>query len=199
MGSTHSTNEEPARRQFFARIVKSIQSVIAGTRRRRAGGSILSPGFARREESWLPGPRARHLDDNAPTPATMRVAREDGYNQIVDRRVVFLVQDRRDRSHRARSTCTHLGCRVSWDAEAKELRCPCHGGTYDHRRHREVGPAARAAATAGHEARRRPDSRPDLMRCRIRCSTGSTRVRAGAPAASTCSKSRSRPAWAGGS
>ena len=54
MGPTHGTTEEPARRQFFARIVKSIQSVIAGVVGAVAGGSILSPGFARREESWLP-------------------------------------------------------------------------------------------------------------------------------------------------
>ena len=43
-------------------------------------------------------------------------------------------------------TCTHLGCRVSWDSEAKELRCPCHGGTYDHLGVVKGGPAARAAA-----------------------------------------------------
>jgi Rieske Fe-S protein len=29
------------------------------------------------------------------------------------------------------STCTHLGCRVSWNSETQQLKCPCHGGTYD--------------------------------------------------------------------
>ena len=133
MGPTHSTHEEPARRQFFARIVKTIQSVIAGVVGVVAGGSILSPGFARREESWLPiGLELGALIDNAPTPATLRVAREDGYNQIVDRRVVLLVKTGENEVTALNPTCTHLGCRVSWDSEAKELRCPCHGGTYDH-------------------------------------------------------------------
>ena len=27
-------------------------------------------------------------------------------------------------------TCTHLGCPVSWKAEAQLFLCPCHGGVY---------------------------------------------------------------------
>ena len=29
------------------------------------------------------------------------------------------------------TTCTHLGCRVSWDVDEQLIRCPCHGGIYD--------------------------------------------------------------------
>ncbi|MEC4807078.1 MAG: Rieske (2Fe-2S) protein [Jaaginema sp. PMC 1079.18] len=28
-------------------------------------------------------------------------------------------------------TCTHNGCTVAYDAEAKEFACPCHGAKYD--------------------------------------------------------------------
>jgi Rieske Fe-S protein len=133
MGPTHIQTEEPARRQFFARIIKTIQSAIAGVVAVVAGGSILSPSFARREEDWFPvSPSLSGLIDNAPTPATLRVAREDGYNQIVERRVVLLVKTGEGQVTALDPTCTHLGCRVSWDAESKELRCPCHGGVFDH-------------------------------------------------------------------
>jgi menaquinol-cytochrome c reductase iron-sulfur subunit len=27
-------------------------------------------------------------------------------------------------------SCTHLGCPVSWEADAKLFLCPCHGGVY---------------------------------------------------------------------
>ena len=27
--------------------------------------------------------------------------------------------------------CTHLGCRVSWNAAENEFRCPCHRGVFD--------------------------------------------------------------------
>jgi Rieske Fe-S protein len=66
----------------------------------------------------------------APTPVTLRVSRQDGYTQTVERQVVFLVKSGENVTALS-STCTHLGCRVSWDGEAKQLKCPCHGGVYD--------------------------------------------------------------------
>jgi Rieske Fe-S protein len=128
------------RRQFFSRIVKSIQAAIGGTLGVVLGGSILSPSFARREERWLPAASLSGLADNAPTSIAVRVVREDGYSQIIDRRVVFLVKTGESEVTALDPTCTHLGCRVSWDADARELRCPCHGGVYDHLGHVKAGP-----------------------------------------------------------
>jgi len=45
------------------------------------------------------------------------------------------------------STCTHLGCRVSWDREREELRCPCHGGVYDRTGAVKAGPPPAPLAT----------------------------------------------------
>jgi Rieske Fe-S protein len=45
------------------------------------------------------------------------------------------------------STCPHLGCRVGWDPDSRELKCPCHGGTYDLRGHVKAGPPPMALAT----------------------------------------------------
>ncbi|HLG56956.1 MAG TPA: Rieske (2Fe-2S) protein [Vicinamibacterales bacterium] len=121
----------PPRRQFFARVIKTIQAAIGGTLGVVLGGSILSPSFARREENWLPATSLSGLPENAPTPIALRVVREDGYSQVVERRVVFLVKTGESVTA-LDPTCTHLGCRVSWDPDTRELRCPCHGGVYDH-------------------------------------------------------------------
>ena len=126
------TTPDSHRRQFFARVVKTIQAVIGGTLGVVLGGSIVSPSFVRREERWLPGASLSGLAVNAPTPIALRVVREDGYSQIIERRVVFLVKTDETSVTALDPTCTHLGCRVSWDAEARVLRCPCHGGVYDH-------------------------------------------------------------------
>jgi menaquinol-cytochrome c reductase iron-sulfur subunit len=133
MGSTYSPTEEPTRRKFLARVIATIQTAIAATLGVVAGGSILSPSVARREENWLPaGATFSTLTDNVPAVATLRVAREDGYDQIVERRVILLVKTGEGQVTALDPTCTHLGCRVSWDTESKELRCPCHGGVFDH-------------------------------------------------------------------
>ena len=40
--------------------------------------------------------------------------------------------DREGDGYRALSaTCSHLGCRVSWNDATKQYHCPCHGGVYD--------------------------------------------------------------------
>jgi menaquinol-cytochrome c reductase iron-sulfur subunit len=134
------TTRDPHRRQFFARVVKSIQAAIGGTLGVVLGGAIVSPSLARREERWLPGASLSGLAENAPTPIALRVVREDGYSQIIERRVVFLVKTGEASVTALDPTCTHLGCRVSWDAETRELRCPCHGGVYDHLGQVKSGP-----------------------------------------------------------
>ena len=122
---------DPQRRRFLARVVNSIHVLIAGTVGVIAGGTILSPIFGRREADWLTAANLADIPDNRPTPVAIRIARDDGYNQVVERRILFLVKEGESRVTALDSTCTHLGCRVSWDAEAQLLKCPCHGGIYD--------------------------------------------------------------------
>jgi len=126
-----SLPDAPERRQFLARVITTIHTVIGGTIGVILGGAILSPIFGKRQENWLAAANLADLPENRPTPVTIRVAREDGYNQVIDRRTVFLVKTGESQVTALDSTCTHLGCRVSWDAEAQVLRCPCHGGVYD--------------------------------------------------------------------
>ena len=139
-------SDNPGRRRFFARIITSIHTAIGGTLGVLLGGTIISPGLARRQETWLPAGSFGALPINEPTPVTIRVARQDGYTQVVERRTVFLVKDLESRLTALDSTCTHLGCRVSWDTVAQELRCPCHGGTYDRKGEVTGGPPPRALA-----------------------------------------------------
>ena len=61
------STRDPQRRQFFARVVKTIQAAIGGTLGLVLGGSIVSPSLIRREERWLPAGSLSGLADNAPT------------------------------------------------------------------------------------------------------------------------------------
>jgi len=118
------------RRRFLGGIIAAIQAAIGGTLGVVAGGAVLSPGLSRRDASWLPAGRLTDLAINQPTPVMLRLERQDGYQQVIDRRAVFLVRTGNGVTA-LDSTCTHLGCRVSWNSESQELKCPCHGGTYD--------------------------------------------------------------------
>jgi Rieske Fe-S protein len=123
-------HESTERRRFLAAAINIIQGIIGGTLAVVLGRAVVGPSFLRRRETWLNAGSLDALVENEPTPVTIRVARQDGYTQTIERQVVFLVKSG-DGVKALSSTCTHLGCRVSWDADAKQLKCPCHGGVYD--------------------------------------------------------------------
>jgi menaquinol-cytochrome c reductase iron-sulfur subunit len=127
----HSSMDDTGRRRFLARVVTTIHAAIAGTLGVILGGAVSSPIFGRQQENWIPAASLNNLPQNEPTPVTLRIAREDGYREVIDRRTVFLVRTGDNQVTALDSTCTHLGCRVSWDPEAQLLKCPCHGGQYD--------------------------------------------------------------------
>ncbi|MEO1621737.1 MAG: Rieske 2Fe-2S domain-containing protein [Cyanobacteria bacterium J06632_3] len=47
-------------------------------------------------------------------------------------------------SHAISAVCTHLGCIVGWDADAREFACPCHGSRFDADGAVTRGPAGRS-------------------------------------------------------
>jgi Rieske Fe-S protein len=124
------TRKPTERRRFLAAAVNSIHGVIGGTLGVFLGGAVIGPSFLRRRETWLKAGSLDALTEDEPTPVAVRVSKQDGFTQTVERYVVFLVKSG-ERVTALSSTCTHLGCRVSWDSEAKQLKCPCHGGVYD--------------------------------------------------------------------
>jgi menaquinol-cytochrome c reductase iron-sulfur subunit len=130
-GDMHTVVEDAGRRRFLARVVQLIHGAIAATLGVILGGAIVLPSFARRREDWLQAAVLSDLPDNEPFTAMVRVQREDGYSRIVDRKVIFLVKTSETDVRALSSTCTHLGCRVSWDPDDLLLKCPCHGGVFD--------------------------------------------------------------------
>src|SRR5581483_12162739 len=123
------TAAEMTRRAWLRGIIGTIITSISAVVGVVIGGAVLSPAFATRKDSWVPAGRLRDLEDGVPTPVTVRVTRQDGYYEAVDQQVVFLVKSD-DQVHALSSTCTHLGCRVSFDPQSKLFRCPCHGGVF---------------------------------------------------------------------
>lgn len=140
------SQDSSQRRRFLAAIVNTIQGAIGGTVAVLLGGAVIGPSFLRRRETWLKAGSLDALSEGEPTPVTLRVSRQDGYTQTVERQVVFLVKSGENVTALS-STCTHLGCRVSWDAEAKQLKCPCHGGVYDRTGAVVAGPPPAPLAT----------------------------------------------------
>jgi Rieske Fe-S protein len=133
-------SDQPDRRRFLSRVITTIITAIGGVLAVVLGGAIVAPGLATRRENWLTAGSLGELKENEPQPVVIRVARQDGYREVIDRRTVFLVKTGDADVLALDSTCTHLGCRVVWDPDSRKLKCPCHGGVYSPRGAVEAGP-----------------------------------------------------------
>jgi Rieske Fe-S protein len=123
-------HSDSTRRSFLVRLIQGVHGTIGVTLAYILGSAVLAPSMTRREPLWLPAGSLAGLPDGEPRAVTLRVARQDGATEAVDRRVVFLVRSG-DQVRALDSTCTHLGCRTRVNAEAGVIECPCHGGVYD--------------------------------------------------------------------
>jgi Rieske Fe-S protein len=136
------TAAEMSRRRWLHTVIGTIVGSIASVVGVVVGGAVLSPAFAERGARWVPAGRLRDLEEGVPMPVTVRVTRQDGYYEAVDQQVIFLVKS--DAGIRAlSSTCTHLGCRVSYDPASKLIKCPCHGGVFTPDGRNVAGPPPR--------------------------------------------------------
>jgi menaquinol-cytochrome c reductase iron-sulfur subunit len=140
MTETQPTNRSMGRRNFLVRAIVAIQATIGAIVAFIIGSTTLAPSFSGRDEAWLRAIALDGLPENQPVPVTLRVTRSDGYSQVVDRTVVYLVRTGDQNVRALQSTCTHLGCRTSYDRKTKLILCPCHGGVFDVEGHVVSGP-----------------------------------------------------------
>jgi Rieske Fe-S protein len=120
------------RRHFLVRLVLTIQGTIAATLAFIVGSTTLAPSFARRDTTWLRAASLDAIPEDEPLPVTLRLTRPDGFTPVVERTLVYLTRE--GGGIRALgSTCTHLGCRTSYNRMSGQIVCPCHGGVYDAR------------------------------------------------------------------
>lgn len=129
--TTQGPPVQSGRRTFLSSIVVAVQAAIGAAVTFVVGGAGLAPSFAAHRKSWQRATAVADLTADAPTPITLRLIRQDGYRQVVDRRIVYVQQLDGGKVRVLDSTCTHLGCRTRYDAVSKHFLCPCHGGVYD--------------------------------------------------------------------
>lgn len=120
---------EHARRSFLTRLVLAgaafIGAGVAGL-----AGAVVTPRARATAKRWRPAASMFDLPPNGPFVATLTERHTDGWHETRKESVVFI--DKVGDEYRALSaTCTHLGCRVAWDATGSQYSCPCHGGVFD--------------------------------------------------------------------
>lgn len=120
---------DEARRSFLTRLVLGAAALI-GAGVAGLAGAVVTPRGRAAVKRWRPAASMFDLPPNGPFVATLIERHADGWHETRRQSVVFI--DKVGDEYRALSaTCTHLGCRVAWDATHYQYKCPCHGGIFD--------------------------------------------------------------------
>jgi Rieske Fe-S protein len=123
--SAHDSN----RRNTLAKLVTAGMGLIGAL---LAGlvGAAATPRVVDRTRKWRKAASMFDLPPDTPFAAVLADRHADGWYETRKETVVYL--DKVGEDYRALSaTCSHLGCRVSWNPQTHHFHCPCHGGVYD--------------------------------------------------------------------
>jgi len=137
----------PGRRRVLVLLVNTTVAIIGGALSALLGVFAVRPASGAARERWIRAGTLGDLTPNVPVPRVLAVPRADGWYRARARETVFLVWNGARDVRVFSATCTHLGCQVLWDREAKRFRCPCHGGVYDANGKVLDGPPPRPLAT----------------------------------------------------
>ena len=128
--ATQAGTGTPTRRSVLVVIGGGVAALVTGALGLAAG--FLSNAFRwTRERPWIRIGPAEDLDATTFGAYVVHVERMHAW---VRERVPLkvYVKDLYPADPTALlSTCSHLGCSVSWKKEDGRFRCPCHGGVYD--------------------------------------------------------------------
>jgi cytochrome b6-f complex iron-sulfur subunit len=122
-----NNNEKITRRSFFSKIpeialLTSVLSILGGFFWTILGFMIPSSKSAMASTTLL------DIDGNSIQ--ADKIPNNSGTVGIVGSKNILVI-NREGKFIAMSAVCTHLGCIVKWNKDTGDIRCPCHGGTYD--------------------------------------------------------------------
>ena len=142
MESSSDAASAPDRRRALVLLVNGAVATLTGALGALLGVFALRPAAGAARERWVHAASLYELKPGTPLARVLSVPRADGWYRERVRQTVFLVREG-EAVKALSATCTHLGCQVRWDGDAKRFRCPCHGGEYDAQGRVVAGPPPR--------------------------------------------------------
>lgn len=125
-----TSNHEGTRRTFLGVVVGVINVGLVAV----FGGPVLgflgSPLKHKAKREWVSVTELNSLPEGAAKEVTYSLKVQDGYH-VVDRNYSVYLRRSGEDVICFDPACTHLGCRVEYQASKDRFLCPCHGGVFD--------------------------------------------------------------------
>lgn len=119
-----------ARRRLLAYLTGLIGAAIAAVLGIPLVAFYVAPSLVKRRPVWVTLGPVSSIRPGEPTKFTYSYSRIDGWLEKVVRGTVYAVKSGNELFVLS-NICTHLGCGVRWDRDARAFLCPCHDGRFD--------------------------------------------------------------------
>lgn len=120
-----------SRRSFLDYGIRAIGTFIAAVVAVPVIGYVISPAFAKKEAPWVQLGMVNDFSPDVPKLVQFSRFRKDGWVEVAEKKLVWVVRRGADQFDVFNPRCTHLGCFFNWELDAKRFRSPCHNGTFD--------------------------------------------------------------------
>lgn len=119
-----------SRRRFVTATAAAVGAVMGAVVGAPALGYLVSPALeAGGSDAWVPLGRLDSFPLAVPTPFSFTRSRVNGWEKSTRSYMVYVLRE--ETGVRVLSSrCTHLSCRVTWQADQNAFTCPCHDAKF---------------------------------------------------------------------
>lgn len=126
------SHQELTRNGFVKVITAMVGTVIGAIIGIPAIGYLISPATkTQKSDSWIPLGSLENIPLGEPTLFSFTRTKVNGWEKTVNSYGVYVWRKNEDEIKVFSNVCTHLSCRVKWEAEKQAYICPCHDGYFD--------------------------------------------------------------------
>jgi len=119
------------RRTFVTGVVGLLGGIIAAVVGLPAIGYWLGPSLKKQaSDAWVPLGPVENIPQDVPTLFTFTRTQQVGWERSATSYGVYVLRSADGQIQALSNVCTHLSCRVTWNAERNIYLCPCHDGHF---------------------------------------------------------------------
>jgi Rieske Fe-S protein len=120
-----------SRRDFITMVTAAVGTFITAVVGLPAIAYLLGPALkVTSGNAWVPVGKLDSFEIGKPTLATFTRSKVNGWEKTVNSYGVFVLRKSATEILAFSNVCTHLGCRVNWQADKSEYICPCHDARF---------------------------------------------------------------------
>jgi menaquinol-cytochrome c reductase iron-sulfur subunit len=135
---------DESRRNFLMKISLGLGGLAAFVVTIPVLGALLAPLLGKEDQEWVTVGADKDFGPGTVTLVTFQNPDSKAYAGVTANTASWLRKDLNNNFIAFAVNCSHLGCPVRWEKDARLFMCPCHGGVYYHDGSVASGPPPRA-------------------------------------------------------